>query len=202
MRAFCFILLLVLLSACRGAASSTQVPVTTPRLLRPAQYSGMADASGAVPVSSNLFVVASDEDNILRLYRSDEPGRPLKEFDCNAFLELRDKSPEADLEGAARIGDRAFWIGSHGRNKNGKERPNRCRFFATDIKFSNGEVTLTPVGKPYKRLLDDLIDDARFAQFHFAEAASHAPKDAAALKESNVAGADQLKPGGLANGAN
>ena len=74
MRAFCFILLLVLLSACRGAASSTQVPVTTPRLLRPAQYSGMADASGAVPVSSNLFVVASDEDNILRLYRSDEPA--------------------------------------------------------------------------------------------------------------------------------
>src|SRR6266704_2712709 len=96
-------LTLLRLSACAG------------EITRPAQYSGMADASGAVPVSSNLFVAASDEDNILRLYRSDRSGAPLKQFDCNAFLELHGKNLEADLEAAARIGDRAFWIGSHGR---------------------------------------------------------------------------------------
>ncbi len=164
-----------------------QAPVGRLSLVRPMVYSGMCDASGAVAVSSNLFVVASDEDNILRLYRSDQAGGPIQEFNCNAFLELRGKSLEADLEAAARIGDRAFWIGSHGRNRNGKERANRCRFFATDIKVTDGEVSLTPVGKPYKRLLDDLINDARFEPFHFARAARYAPKEPGALNIEGLA---------------
>jgi Protein of unknown function (DUF3616) len=150
-------------------------------LLRPAVYSGEGDASGAVAVTTNLFLVADDEDNSLRLYRNDMGGPPIKEFDCNAFLELRGKSLEADLEAGARIGDRAFWIGSHGRNKNGKERPNRCRFFATDLSVEGGEVKVTPVGKPYKGLLDDLIRDARFEPFHFAAAARLTPKEEGAF---------------------
>lgn len=150
-------------------------------LVRPAEYSGMCDASGGVVVNSNLFVAASDEDNTLRLYRSDQPGGPIKSFDLNAFLELRGKSREADLEGAARIRDRVFWIGSHGRNKDGKDRPNRCRFFATDIKIAGGEVSLTAVGRPCKTLLRDLMNDSQFDQYHLAEASTRAPKDAGAL---------------------
>jgi hypothetical protein len=157
-------------------------------LIRPTRYTGMADASAAVPVSSNCFLVADDEDNVLRLYRADEGGSPIKQFDFNAFLEVRGKSPEADLEGAARLGDRAFWIGSHGRNKNGKERDNRCRLFATDIRVAGNDVTLVPVGRPYKRLLDDLFNDPRFDRFHLAEAARHAPKDAGALNIEGLAG--------------
>jgi len=129
-----------------------------------------------VAISSNLFLVADDEDNSLRLYSRDRGGPPIREFDFNAFLEVQGKSPEADLEAGARIGNRAFWIGSHGRNKNGKERSNRCRFFATDISVVNGEVQLTPVGKPYKNLLDDLILDPNFEPFHFADAARLTPK--------------------------
>src|SRR6266436_4014136 len=139
-------------------------------VVRPMEYLGMRDASAAVAVSSNLFIVADDEKNTLRLYTTDHAGPPLKEFDFNAFLEVTGKSLEADLEGAALLGNRAFWIGSHGRNKDGKERANRCRLFATDIAITNGEVTLTPVGKPCKRLLDDLAHDWRFVDFHFAEA--------------------------------
>jgi hypothetical protein len=150
-------------------------------------YSGMADASAAVAVSSNLFVAASDEDNILRLYRNDRGGAPIKEFDFNSFLDLQGKSAEADLEGAALIGGRAFWIGSHGRNKNGKYRPNRCRLFATDIGLTNGEVTLMPVGRPYKRLLEELAEDARFDSLKLAEAAGHAPKEAGALNIEGLA---------------
>lgn len=172
MRAICFALFGLAFSAWGGNRLL---------LVRPTQYSGMADASGAIAVSSNLFVVADDEDNILRLYRSDRGGAPIKEFDCSAFLKLEGKSPEADLEGAARLGDRAFWIGSHGRNKNGKVRLNRRCLFATDIRVMDGEVTLTPVSKPYRRLLDDLINDPRFEQFHFAEAARLVPKEAGAL---------------------
>lgn len=152
------------------------------------QYSGMADASGAVAVSSNLFVAADDEDNTLRLYRSDQPGPPLKEFDCNAFLEVTGRFPEADLEAGARLGDRAFWIGSHGRNRSGKERTNRCRLFATDIQVAGDQVTLTPAGKPYKSLLDDLINDSRFDRFHFAAAALRIPKERDALNIEGLSG--------------
>ncbi|MGA2863948.1 MAG: DUF3616 domain-containing protein [Verrucomicrobiota bacterium] len=161
------------------------------RLERPLQYFGMCDASGAVAISSNLFVAASDEDNILRLYRADQAGLPLKEYDCNGFLELEGKSLEADLEAGARLGDRAFWIGSHGRNRIGKQRPNRCRFFATDIKVAGGEVTLTPVGKPCKTLLDDLISDPRLGPFHLEEAARYAPKELEALNIEGLAATPQ-----------
>jgi hypothetical protein len=163
-------------------------------LLRPTLYTGSADASGAVAINSNLFVVADDEDNSLRLYRRDQGGSPVKEFDCNAFLELHGKSREADLEAGARIGNRAYWMGSHGRNKNGKERLNRCRFFATDIGVTNDEVTLTPVGKPYKNLLDDLIGDSRFDAFHFAAASELTPKAANAL---NIEGLSATPDGHL-----
>lgn len=154
----------------------------------------MRDASAAVAVSSNLFMAADDEHNVLRLYSADQPGPPLKEFDFNAFLEVTTKSPEADLEGAAKIGNRAFWIGSHGRNKNGKERSNRCRFFATDIKIENGEVSLIPAGKPCKRLLEDLSHDWRFVDFHFAEAATRAPKEEGAV---NIEGLSATPDGHL-----
>ena len=151
------------------------------RMVRPMEYSGLRDASAAVAVSSNLFIVADDEKNTLCLYSTDHPGPPLKDFDFNAFLEVTSKCPEADLEGAALLGNRAFWIGSHGRNKDGKARPNRCRLFATDVAIKNGKVTLTPVGKPYKGLLDDLVRDSRFAEFHLAEASTRPPKEPDAL---------------------
>jgi hypothetical protein len=151
------------------------------KIARPMEYSGLRDASAAVAVSSNLFIVADDEKNTLRVYSTDHAGPPLKEFDLDAFLQVTSKSPEADLEGAALLGNRAFWIGSHGRNKDGKDRPNRRRFFATDIGITNGEVTLSPVGKPCKRLVDDLLRDSRFAEFHLAEASTRPPKEQEAL---------------------
>jgi hypothetical protein len=157
------------------------------RVVRPMEYAGMCDASCAVSLSSNIFAVANDEDNVLRLYRADKPGGAVKQLDLNAFLQVNGHSLEADLEGAARIGDRAFWIGSHGRNKDGKDRANRSRFFATDIKFAGGEPTLVPVGKPCNRLLEDLLADARFNQFEFAQAMRRSPKQAGAINIEGLA---------------
>jgi hypothetical protein len=164
------------------------------RIAGPAHYSGMCDASGGVAISSNLFAVACDEDNVLRVYRNDQPGGPVKEFDINAFLGLTGHSLEADLEAAARIGNRAFWIGSHGRNKDGKERLNRHRLFATDIQGNDGDLTLTPAGKPYERLLADLLADPRFDSFHLAEASRLAPKERGAL---NIEGLSATPEGHL-----
>ena len=184
----CFLVgLSVWAQGAESPASDPPAPTTRLHLLEPSQYFGMCDASGAVPISSNLFAVACDEDNILRLYRSDQPGAPVKQFNLNAFLEVRGKSLEADLEGAARIGNRAFWIGSHGRNQNAKERLNRHRLFATDISGHDGDFALTPVGRPYQRLLNDLLADSRFDQFQFEEAARRAPKAPGALDIEGLA---------------
>ncbi len=157
------------------------------KIERPGQYPGMGDASGAVPAGTNLFIVANDEDNILRVYDRDTPGPALQTFDFDAFLRVTGKSLEADLEAAARIGDRAFWIGSHGRNKVGKLRTNRDRLFATDIRVEGRRVSLTPVGQPYMALLDDLFADRRFGRFHLEEAARHPPKDEFALNIEGLA---------------
>jgi hypothetical protein len=176
------VLLSILVGLCLAAQAEERF-----RLTQPVEYSGMCDASGGVPVSSNRFVAVSDEDNILRLYATDRPGPALKEYDMNAFLQPGGKSSEADLEGAARIGDRAFWIGSHGRNRDGKERRSRHVLFATDIAVTNNEVALTPVGKPYSRLVEELAADTRFDSFRLAAASLLAPKEPGALNIEGLA---------------
>lgn len=151
-------------------------------------FRGMCDASAGVPLSEDLFIAANDEDNTLRLYRAGQGGAPLREYPLDSFLEVEGKSLEADIEGGALIGKRAFWIGSHGRNRVGKERLNRCRLFATDIVETPGRLSqLLPVGRPYKHLLDDLFQNSRFSSFHLEEAAGLVPKEEDALNIEGLA---------------
>jgi hypothetical protein len=185
MRRISFLLSLLALSAC--AAQDYH-------LRDPAKFSGMSDASGGAAVSSNLFVAASDEDNVLRVYDSSKPGPPVQYLDCNAFLEVTGKNLEADLEAAATIGNRIFWTGSHGRNRDGKDRPNRCRLFATDFRMENGRVVLTLAGRPCKSLLPVLTSDQRLKQYHLGEAALRAPKEPGAL---NIEGLSATPEGHL-----
>jgi len=156
------------------------------------EHFGMCDASAAVGVGPDLFVVANDEDNVLRVYRNDGDGAAIRSFDLAPFLEP-EKRREADIEGAARVGDRVYWIASHGRNKNGKKRPTRQRFFAADVTLEGDEVTITPVGAPYKDLLDDLLNAPQLADFDLKAASKRAPKDAEALNIEGLC----ATPGGV-----
>jgi hypothetical protein len=142
---------------------------------------GMCDASAVVPLDDELFVVADDEDNILRVYSRTKSGSPLQTLDLSSFLGVDPKSPEADLEAAAPLGDRVYWISSHALNKNGKDRVSRRRFFATTLSVSNGVTTIKPVGIPYLQLLADLLKDARMKPFNLAAAATRPPKSKNAL---------------------
>ena len=142
---------------------------------------GMCDASAVVPLNDELFVVADDEDNILRVYSRTQGGAPLQTLDFSSFLRVDPKSPEADLEAAAPLGDRVYWISSHAQNKNGKNRVSRRRLFATSLTVSNGMVVLRPVGMPCVRLLTDLFNDPRLKPFNLAAAATRAPKSKNAL---------------------
>src|SRR4051794_23220922 len=129
------------------------------------KFQGMCDASAVEALDNEFFVVGDDEDNILRVYSRFKGGLPIQRLDLTAFLGLRPKAGEVDLEGSSRIGDRIYWITSHGANASGKFDPNRHRFFATRATVSEGKVQLQPVGKPYSNLLHDLSRDPRLARF-------------------------------------
>jgi hypothetical protein len=161
-------------------------------------YRGTSDASAAVAISDDMFIVADDENNVLRVYRTDKDAArtrflenmPLLSYDLTDFLGVEQDHPEADIEGATMVAEgprgagtqRIYWITSHGRNKDGKMRPNRYRFFATAIKVEDENVTIRPVGTPYRTLVHDLIKTERMRHLGLDEATRF---DAADLKKED-----------------
>jgi hypothetical protein len=139
-------------------------------------YRGSCDASAAVRIGTDSqFVTASDEDYVLRLYDSRQPGPPSLSWDLTSFLEPDDVAKEPDIEGAARIGDRVYWVTSHGRDRDGVEQESRQRFFATSIASRGGQLALEPVGRPYKGLLSDLVRASHIAGCDLRTASTRAP---------------------------
>ena len=148
-------------------------------------YRGMCDASAAAALGPDLFVVANDERNVLKVYRRGEAGH-VDEVDLAPFL-CTEQDKEADLEGAATIGTRIYWISSHGRNKKGKLVKSRHRFFATELQDGK----LTPVGNPYTSLLDDMIAAPHLQQYPFAQASSLMPEADGAFNIEGLAATPQ-----------
>lgn len=134
-------------------------------------FRGMSDASAAAVLSDKVFVMADDERNILHYYRKDGPVSPVGSLDLTSFLNTEPGSPEADIEAAARLGNRIYWISSHGRNKDGKLRTSRYRFFATRVVESDDQWRLEPEGKPCTTLLETLIRLPALRQYGFDQAA-------------------------------
>jgi hypothetical protein len=145
------------------------------------QFYGACDASAAVALSDNTFVVANDEDNVLRVYPMKDNSRPLRTFDLTRDLAVTAKHPEVDLEAGAWCGEYVYWISSHGRNSEGKSRPNRHRLFATSFTTSGDKIEMKLVGRPCSSLLSHLIAEPRFASFRLEECSKRAPKDPDAL---------------------
>lgn len=131
-----------------------------------ARYEGLCDASAGLALDARHFIVADDEHNTLTVYKRGDAKR-VGEVDLDKFLGAK---KEADLEGAAQVGNRIYWIASHARNSAGKPREDRHRFFATDI---NGK-TVEPVGRPYTALLADLLATPALAPLKLADAAQRA----------------------------
>lgn len=163
----------LLLTTLAASASAAAASITICR--------GMCDASAVVLAGPDHFVVADDEDNILRVYSRTAGGAPVQQVDLSTFLRVAPKEPEADLEGAAPFGDRVYWITSHARNKNGRARPSRHRFFATTHTRTNATVEIKTVGVPYTRLLADLLQEPRLRSFQLTAASRLAPKSKDAL---------------------
>lgn len=153
----------------------------------PLVYSGLCDASAVVGLGQGYFAVADDEDNVIRVYRRNGGSRPVYSIELSAFLRTYGKGREVDMEGATRLGDLIYWISSHGRNVEGRECPNRQRFFATTGSVSNGIVDLRPVGQPYLGLLGDLAKEPKLFRFNLHGAAHLPPKAPGALNIEGLA---------------
>lgn len=134
----------------------------------PTSYGGPCDISAAVALDADHFVAANDEHDTLYVYRRGQP-RAVGSLDLAQFLGTR-PGEESDIEGAAIIGTRVYWITSHGRNSKGKEQKSRQRLFATDMLPGNPP-SLKTVGQPYSRLLRDLEDEPALKPYKLGDAA-------------------------------
>jgi len=188
MRKFFAVIFICLLASCSPATENNLT------------FYGSSDASAGAAIDSNSFIVADDEENILKGYKIEDGTKPVFGLDVSQFLETTKENPEADIEAAAKVGNRIYWITSHGRNKDGKLRPSRYRFFATE--FTADANIIKTVRKPYKDLMIDLLafksdvqkDLSEAAGFGFdlkgKSAAKLAPKDEGLNIEGLCASAD------------
>jgi hypothetical protein len=119
-------------------------------------YAGLCDASAAIAIDTSHFLVGEDESDTLRLYRND--GSEQKPVAIFSFASRLHSNPDkdSDIEGAARVGDRIYWITSHGRNSKGRRRKGRHRLFATDLTGSATDLVVAWVGR-YDDLVVDLL---------------------------------------------
>lgn len=155
---------------------------------------GLANASAVVRVGGDRILAGSDDQNALVLLDTGAGGAPLKTIPVGPWLGLGAGAGEADLEGAARIGDVVYWIGSHARNKNGKLRPERRRLVALRISDEAGSVSLAPVGRPVTSLLDSMVSTPSLGPWRLGAAAALAPEAPGGL---NIEGLAARPDGGL-----
>jgi len=139
------------------------------------RHPGMSGASAAIFLDAGRVVVASDEDNRLRVYDPAASQPAIQVWDASPGLHLSGRHAECDLEGAARVGSKIYWIGSHGRNKEGKYRPNRHRFFATEVEETPQGPRFRNVGTPSSTLVHTMLTTPSLGSLRLDTAAALPP---------------------------
>ncbi|MBL8391262.1 MAG: DUF3616 domain-containing protein [Candidatus Accumulibacter sp.] len=138
-------------------------------------YRGPCDASAAVALDADHFVVGNDEDAVLRVYRRGRADPLGPGLDLAGFLGVS-PGAEVDIEAAALVGRRIYWISSHARNGKGRKEDSRRRFFATDIvDGTNAQAPqLRPVGAAYSGLLQAIEKAPTLRPYKLQQAARRA----------------------------
>jgi hypothetical protein len=126
------------------------------------EYKGLCEASAGAFLDDKHFVVASDEVAVLQLYERGKPDPIGRGFDMEELTSF----DISDLEAAAVIGDRVYWMSSHSLTRNGKDKDERRVFFATRIDASGGKPSLTPVGSVATNLRKPLLEAAGVKKKH------------------------------------
>jgi hypothetical protein len=163
-------------------SDSQEIPAREIRL-----FERMCDASAIEALDGTTFVVANDEDNVLRVYDWTRPGPPIRELNLNRLLPPMQGRGEFDLEGVARINDELYWISSHGRNTSGEPAPRRQALLRTPRSWFLGSVPSGGSVAVCTGLLEALFADPRYAALGLAEAAQRPPKAAGGLNIETLA---------------
>jgi hypothetical protein len=144
----------------------------------PLKHFGVCDASAAIPLGQDQFIVGNDEadeelGNLLRIYSSQESGKVTTlPISINEFVNTR---KEIDLEAVTELNGVIYWITSHGRNSGGEIKPKRHQLFAT--KLTGEDNVLEQVGQSYTRLLYwDLLTESKLKGLRENDVERLAPK--------------------------
>ena len=151
-----------------GTAQVSYAASSTPTSASGRYLYESSDLSSAVDVGDGHAIAVSSEDNVVRLYKKDQSGRPVKTFEfTDATTGIG--SSNADLESMARVNDTLYVLGSHGNNSSGEAKPARRVLFTAAIAGSGADTTLTYIGK-YNGLWDALRtwDEANNNRLGFA----------------------------------
>jgi hypothetical protein len=160
-----------------------------------AEFEGIANASAAVALDDKYFVVGDDEKRFLFVYRFDHAEWDHRQ-ELKDILKLdKELKTEADIEGAARIGDTIFWIGSHGTDGSGNQAPDRQMLFATTFEKSDRHFRFALKGEIYRKLLDDMQADLTLRKvFRFPDIRRIPPKEQGGM---SIEGLAATRNGGL-----
>lgn len=120
------------------------------------EYKGLCEASAGAFIDNTHFAVASDDTNLLQIYQRGKPD-PVGSADMRTFTSF----DQSDIEAAARIGNRVYWMSSHSFSYTRGDQPSRKVFFATKIVVQNGKPTLVGDRKPVTSLRDPIVRAAR-----------------------------------------
>lgn len=154
---------------------------------RELHHQKMCDASGAIALDEQHFIVANDEDNILCIYNSEKSDKPISQMDINDYFDNNPKTKEVDIEAAVQLHGIIYWITSHGRNKKGEFKPERHQFFANKILINDGVTSFKQVGRSYTRLFEDMLKDDRHKHYKLDKAEKRPPKEKGGLNIEGLA---------------
>jgi len=156
-------------------------------------YYGICDASAAVLLKDGRLVIGNDEDNTMRVYESGNP-QAVNEIDLTPVLGVSARRPEADIEGATVIGDKVYWVTSHGRNRSGRYRVSRYRFFETTLPTSASQFDIAASTRFSETLLEGMAGSKVATPFGLEQAATLNP---GAVGGFNIEGLTATPEGGV-----
>ena len=155
---------------------------------QPVQRRGVCDGSAGIALSAGYLLVANDENNVLSIYHSDTGSVPVGRVQLSVALGLGGRpNREADIEGAAAIGDTAYWITSHASAKSGAPLADRHRFFATVEQRTGSIPTVRAAGRVYGALVNARAGDTALARYGIAAAARRPPEEAGGMNIEGLA---------------
>lgn len=144
------------------------------------RHMGTCDASAAIAIDTDHFVVANDEDNVLKVYEAETSGGLVQGIDGRDLNDYFDNNPEkkeVDIEAGAKLGKTTYWITSHGADAKGKKRKERQQFFANKLVEKKGKKRFKQVGHSYTKLFKEILKDSRLDCFEFKDAGKLPPKE-------------------------